>query len=131
MSLKYSTLLSKNGDTYLEVTCSKYKLLIVLQLWIILQRTQCCKYIYEPQTTKKNEPMVLHASWIILMNIFFIFLAFDICRFCVVIRFFLPTTTANDLRLRRISIADLIHYIIILILILEKEPVFSLFNVEC
>jgi len=75
--------------------------------------------------------MVLHASWIILMNIFFIFLAFDICRFCVVIRFFLPTTTANDLRLRRISIADLIHYIIILILILEKEPVFSLFNVEC
>ena len=39
------------------------------------------------------------------------FLAFVICRFCVVIRFFIPATTANDLRLRRISIPDLIHYI--------------------
>ena len=29
-------------------------------------------------------------------------LALDFCRFCVVIRFFIPTTTANDLRLRRI-----------------------------
>ena len=35
------------------------------------------------------------------------FLAFDICRFCVVIRFFFPATTANDLRLRMISIPDL------------------------
>ena len=35
------------------------------------------------------------------------FLEFDFCRFCVV-------TTANDLRLRRISIPDLIHYIIFL-----------------
>ena len=31
-----------------------------------------------------------------------IFLAFDFCRFCVVIRFFIPATTANDLRLLRI-----------------------------
>ena len=30
------------------------------------------------------------------------FLEFDFCRFCVVIRFFIPATTANDLRLRRI-----------------------------
>ena len=30
------------------------------------------------------------------------FLAFDFCRFCMVIRFFIPATTANDLRLRRI-----------------------------
>ena len=29
-------------------------------------------------------------------------LGFDFCRFCVVIRFFIPATTANDLRLRRI-----------------------------
>ena len=29
-------------------------------------------------------------------------LAFDFCRFCVVIRFFIPVTTANYLRLRRI-----------------------------
>ena len=35
------------------------------------------------------------------------FLAVDICRFCMVIRFFFPATTANDLRLRRISIPDL------------------------
>ena len=36
--------------------------------------------------------------------------------------FFIPATTANDLRLRRIS--DFIHYIYFPILILEKEPVF-------
>ena len=30
------------------------------------------------------------------------FLAFDLCRFCMIICFFIPTTTANDLRLRRI-----------------------------
>ena len=29
-------------------------------------------------------------------------LSFDVCRFYVVIRFFIPTTTANDLRLQRI-----------------------------
>ena len=58
------------------------------------------------------------------------FLAFDFCRFCVVIRFFYPATTANELSLRRISIPDLIHYIIILIL--EKEPVFpfSMFSAK-
>ena len=33
---------------------------------------------------------------------FIFILAFDFCRFCVVIRFFRPATTANDLRLRRI-----------------------------
>ena len=34
---------------------------------------------------------------------FFVFLAFDFCRFCVVIRFFfIPATTTNYLRLRRI-----------------------------
>ena len=54
----------------------------------------------------------------------FLFLAFDFCRFCVVIRFFfIPATTANDLWLRRISIPIYqLHYF--LILILEKEPVF-------
>ena len=35
-------------------------------------------------------------------NIFLFFLAFDFCRFCVVIRFFIPATTANELRLRMI-----------------------------
>ena len=47
---------------------------------------------------------------------FLLFLTFNFCRFCVIIRFFIPATTANDLRLRRISKSDLI-------LILEKEPV--------
>ena len=42
------------------------------------------------------------------------FLVFDFGRFCVVIRFFIPATTANDLRLKRISIPDLIYYIIFL-----------------
>ena len=37
--------------------------------------------------------------------------------------FFIPATMANDLRLRRISIPDFIHYIFCLSLILEKEPV--------
>ena len=44
----------------------------------------------------------------------FFFLGFDYCRFRVVIRFFIPATTANDLQLRRISIPDFIHYILIL-----------------
>ena len=53
---------------------------------------------------------------------FFLFLAFDFCRFCVVIRvFFIPATTANDLRLRRISKTDVIHYIFCPIFILQKE----------
>ena len=39
--------------------------------------------------------------------------------------FLIPATTANDLRLRRISIPDFIHYIYSPILILRKEPVFS------
>ena len=58
--------------------------------------------------------------WDIIKIFFFIFF----WLFCVVIRFFYPTTTANDLRLQRISIPDriLVHYF--LILILEKEPVF-------
>ena len=42
---------------------------------------------------------------------FLIFLAFDFCRDCVVIGFFIPATTACDPRLRRISIPDFIQYI--------------------
>ena len=37
----------------------------------------------------------------------------QLCQFCMVIRFFIPPTTANDLRLRRISIPDVIHYLCI------------------
>ena len=38
--------------------------------------------------------------------------------------FFIPATTANDLRLRRISIPDFINEIFCPIFILQKEPVF-------
>ena len=60
------------------------------------------------------------------MGFFRIFLAFDFCRFCVVIRFVSsppqrPMTSDFD----EFSIPDFIHYIYVPILILEKEPVFS------
>ena len=45
--------------------------------------------------------------------------------------FFIPATTVNDLRLEGFSIPDFIHYIYFSILILQKEPVFSLLNVPC
>ena len=52
---------------------------------------------------------------------------FDFCQFCVVFLicfFFIPTTTANDLRLSKdfYTKSYPLHYC--LILILEKEPVF-------
>ena len=58
------------------------------------------------------------------------FLAFDFCQFCVVIRFLIPATTANDLRLRRISIPDFIHYIIFYLNSWDRASI-SLFIVEC
>jgi len=60
-------------------------------------------------------------------------LAIDFCRFCVVIRFFIPATTANDLRLRRIFypwfyLLHLFSYLNSL----EREPVFpfSMFSAK-
>ena len=58
--------------------------------------------------------LVLNYLPLFLFFILNFFLAFDICRFCVVIRFFIPSTAANDLRLWRMSIPDIIHYIIFL-----------------
>ena len=54
----------------------------------------------------------------------FIFLTFD---FCVGSAWSLGFSS----RRRRISIPDIIHYICFPILILEKEPVVSLLNVQC
>ena len=57
-------------------------------------------------------------------NAFFFFLAFDFCRFCLVMRFFHPRNngqwppTSKDFYTR----SYLLHYF--LILILDKEPVF-------
>ena len=48
------------------------------------------------------------------------------CRFCVVIRFFIPATTANDSDFEGFSIQDFIHYFYFPILILQKEPVFPI-----
>ena len=59
-----------------------------------------------------------------LISVFWVFLTFDFCRFCVVNLFFIPATTVNDLWLRRFSIPYFFHYIYFPILILEKEPVF-------
>ena len=55
-----------------------------------------------------------------------VFLAFDFCRFCVAIRFF-PTTTANDLQLRRISIPYFIHYIVLSYLYSSLSCLIALF----
>ena len=60
-----------------------------------------------------------------LIYIYIIFLAFDFCRFCVVIRCFHPTQQrpmTSDFE--GFSIPDFIHYIYFPILMLEKEPVF-------
>ena len=52
------------------------------------------------------------------------FLALDFCRFCVVIRFFIPATMANDLGLQKDFLSQILsHYIYFPVLILEKEPV--------
>ena len=59
-------------------------------------------------------------------------LAFDFCRFCVVIRGFSPQPQRPmNSDFKGFSISDFIHYIYFPILILEKEPVFSLLNVQC
>ena len=59
---------------------------------------------------------------------FLFFLAFDFCRFCVVIMFFIPATTANDLRLRRIFYP---RFYLFSCLNSWEKPVFSLLNVQC
>ena len=56
--------------------------------------------------------------------------SFDFCRFCVVIRFFIPATTANDLRLRRIFYPRF-NPLHLFILILEKVPLFTILNIQC
>ena len=67
-----------------------------------------------------------------VLNVQRYFLAFDFCRFFVVIRFFpSPPQRPMTSNFKGFSIPDFIHYIYFPILILEKEPVFSLLNVQC
>ena len=59
--------------------------------------------------------------WLLLQ----LFLAFDFCRFCVVIRgFSSPPQRPMTSDFEGFSIPDFIHYIYFPIFILEKEPVF-------
>ena len=58
----------------------------------------------------KLDYMYKHLQVVKNIRVLFL-LACNICRFCVVIRFFIPATTTNDIRLRRISIPDFIPYI--------------------
>jgi len=57
---------------------------------------------------------------------YFLFLALDFCRFCMVIRVFHPATMANDLRLQRIYPLHLFSY-----LNFWERASISLFNVQC
>ena len=74
-----------------------------------------------------------HSLWIdcFFVCFLFLFLAFDFCWFCMVYRFFHPRhndqwlPTSKDFLSQILSIS-----LIFLILILEKEPVFSLLNVQ-
>ena len=60
-----------------------------------------------------------------MLNYYFLSLAFDFCRFCVVIWFFHPRHNGQlTSNFAGFSIPDFIHYIYFPILILEKEPVF-------
>ena len=69
----------------------------------------------------------------VLHSLFFLFfLALDFCRFCVVIRVFSsPPQRPMTSDFEAFSIPEFIHYILFPFLILEKEPVFSLLNVQC
>ena len=58
-----------------------------------------------------------------------IFLAFDFCRFRVVIPFFIPATTANDLWLRRIYYPR--FYLLHLFSYLNSWERASIFSFEC
>ena len=65
-------------------------------------------------------------------SIFFLNLAFDFCRFYVVIRgFFIPATTANDLRLRRIFYPRFYPLHFISYINSSERTSISLLNVQC
>ena len=85
--------------------------------------TACtCNIIY----SNTNSQLRLICGYFIYLQGCFFCVFFSI-RLLSVLRdhsFFIPPTTANDLRLRRISIQDFIHYIFCPIFILQKEPVF-------
>ena len=150
--------IGKHGALSLEVTCDstlKYGRHVLNRVERTgYSRATTIVYTHEyPLTLAKVEtgqmsrlnarclPIVANIRCIVLQReslfrcylyIYIYFLAFDFCRFCVVIRVFSsspqrPMTSDFE----GFSIPDLIHYIYVPILILEKEPVFSLLNVQC
>ena len=83
----------------------------------------CWAVSYSLQCTK-HEIMFIIILW--TQNIIFQFWK-KLFLFSFFFTFFHPPTTANDLRLRRISNPDFIHYIFCPIFILQNEPVFPFF----
>ena len=72
----------------------------------------------------------LDRNQILLPYTFFsFFLPFDFCRFCVVIRFFIPATMANELRLQRIFFPR--FYPLHLFSYLNSWERASIFPLEC
>ena len=68
-------------------------------------------------------PSIFSLGNLLLFFVFLFFLAFDFCRFCVVIRFFHPRHNGQwPPTLKDFTRFYPLHYF--LILILEKEPVF-------
>ena len=63
--------------------------------------------------------------------LFFFYLAFTFCLFCMVIWFFSPATTANDLRLWRIFYPRFYPLQLFSYLNSWQRASISLFNVEC
>ena len=88
--------------------------------------TVCFTQMYKKTVYRHNL-----ASYILSFFFLNILLAVDLCRFCVVIRFSSPPQQPMTSDFEGFSIPEFIHYIYFPILILEKEPVFSLLNVEC
>ena len=79
------------------------------------------------KTLFMSQSSVSHSSNMLIVVPFF--LACDFCRFCA----FFPSPPQRPMTsdFKRFSIPDFIHYFYFPILILEKEPVFSLLNVQC
>ena len=71
-------------------------------------------------------------NYFLTHTIFYFFSVWLLSVLCGHSGFFIPATTAKDLRLRRISIPDLIHYIIFLSYFLRKSQYFpfSMFSTK-
>ena len=81
--------------------------------------------VWESHTIKHSEQL----CFLFFYFYYYYFLAIDFCRFCVVIRFFIPATTANDLRLRRIFYPR--FYPLHLFSVLNSWERASIFPLEC